>query len=594
MDARIWLTACVLFILGGCLKPTVRQQSAEETAREKDLDVRIVGDVVEVNRIGFLQISGVGLVTGLDGTGGSPKGVFRDLLKKELLRQKIPNVEAVLDNKDNALVLVSALVPPGLRQGEPIDLEITLPRESRATSLQGGYLLPCSLRNYAPGRDQNSMPSSGHILARGRGPLLVGLGDPSEAAELRRARIWEGGTYLTDQPFQLQMKADGKSLYVANAVAQRLNQLFREDASSQAAQNQRQLLLLAEVTQHLNHKFDDSDLARAFSKDIIFLNVPYAYRLNPDRYLRVAQYVPLQEGQEQRHRYRQRLSRMLLDPQDTIKAALRLEALGNESLPALKKGLESPYPLVRFAAAESLTYLGVAAGVEELARLAEKHGPVRAPCLLALANLEESVTRAKLTELLERPEPRLRYGAFFALRLLSNVGLKAREQALAQDDPRLLENIDAVDQERRLGGELLNHSYWLHTVAPKSPPMIHVSLSKRAEIVLFGSDIRMVPPVRLRAGPEFTVTAEKFDDSCTVSRISAKVGNRQCQCKLQVEDVLRAMAELGARYPDVVEFLRKAYERGWLSCELHIDALPESISVEELEKGGRDPNFLRE
>ena len=593
MDVRIWLTACVFLVLGGCLHPTLRTQSAEETERDKDLDVRIIGDVVEVTNLGLLQLSGVGLVTGLDGTGGMPpKGYFRDLLEKELLKQKIPNVKAVLESKNNALVLVSAIVPPGLRKGEPLDLEITLPRDSRASSLQGGYLQTCSLRNYAP--NQNAMPTSGHILARGHGPLLVGLGDPSEAVELKRARIWEGGTFLTDQPFYLRMKQDGKSYQVANIVTQRLNHLFRDDARPQSGQIQQQLLLLDDVTQQLNHKFDDSDLAHAITNGIIILNVPYAYRLNPDRYLRVAQLVPLRELQEQRNRYRQRLARMLLDPQDTIKAALRLEALGNESVPVLKKGLDNPHPLVRFAAAESLAYLGVAGSVEELARLAEKHVPVRGPCLLALANLDENVTRAKLTELLELPDPRLRYGAFFALRLLSNVSLKTWEQALAQDDTRLLQKIDAVDLDPRLGGEMLNRSFWLHMVAPRSTPMIHVSLAKRAEIVLFGSDIRMVTPVRLRAGPEFTVTAEKFDDRCTVSRISAKVGNRQCPCSLQVGDVLRAMAEMGADYPDIVEFLRKADERHCLSCPLHIDAVPESISVDELEKGGRDPNFLRD
>ena len=45
-------------------------------------------------------------------------------------------------------------------------------------------------------------------------------------------------------------------------------------------------------------------------------------------------------------------------------AAIRLEALGKESLPTLKKGLSSQHPLVRFTSAEALAYLESTAGAE--------------------------------------------------------------------------------------------------------------------------------------------------------------------------------------------------------------------------------------
>src|SRR5262249_34888348 len=157
------------------------------------------------------------------------------------------------------------------------------------------------------------------------------------------------------------------------------------------------LYLLDDVTRQLNQKQEHAlgrgDMAKAVNKELVNLRVPYAYRYNPERYLRVARLVPLRETPEQQGKYRRRLNKMLLDPSDTIRAALRLEALGKESIAALKHGVDSEHPLVRFAAAEALAYLGSTFGVEELARLAEQHPELRMYCLMALSSLEEGICK---------------------------------------------------------------------------------------------------------------------------------------------------------------------------------------------------------
>ena len=66
--------------------------------------------------------------------------------------------------------------------------------------------------------------------------------------------------------------------------------------------------------------------------------------------------------------YCKKLTQQLLDPTTTVTAALRLEALGAASIPTLKVGLHSDVPLVRFAAAEALAYLGSPSCGEELGR----------------------------------------------------------------------------------------------------------------------------------------------------------------------------------------------------------------------------------
>jgi hypothetical protein len=56
----------------GCVSPQARMQSAEENQKEKDLDITTVGKITEPGNAGPQSLSGVGLVTGLSGTGHSP------------------------------------------------------------------------------------------------------------------------------------------------------------------------------------------------------------------------------------------------------------------------------------------------------------------------------------------------------------------------------------------------------------------------------------------------------------------------------------------------------------------------------------------
>src|SRR6185312_5341762 len=166
---------------------------------------------------------------------------------------------------------------------------------------------------------------------------------------------------LVDRPLFLTLKKDDRSARVANVVAERLNLIYQDDAKkAHVSEMQKQLLLMDDVMHQLNQKHTShgsSNIARA-RKDYIEVCVPYAYRFNRQRYLRVARLAPLSIADgEAMARYRKRLHKMLLDPADTIRASLRLEALGSDSIPVLKEGLGSTHPLIRFACAEALTYL---------------------------------------------------------------------------------------------------------------------------------------------------------------------------------------------------------------------------------------------
>jgi hypothetical protein len=572
------VAVCALFLLAlpGCLQPQTRLQADEDIEHDKDLDaVKVIRDIATVGNVNDVQLSGVGLVTGLDKTGGgSPPSLWRNMLEESLRKKGVQNVKAVMNSEETALVLISANLPAGTRKGDRIDVQVSLPPQSGATSLRGGYLQETALKNFdttqhlSLGGPAGNKLLQGHTLARARGSLVVGFGSGDDPTKLKGGRIWQGAIALADRPFFLTLNNDQKFYRVASAVADQLNLTFHEDAK-------KRLILLQQLTDGLNEKFQpggSGHLARAYNKEVVQLHLPWEYRLNATRFLRVALLVPLRDTPDVMLRYRQKLEERLLDPAHTITAALRLEALGADSIPALKRGLESNHPLVRFAAAEALAYLGNPAGGEELAALAmaERTAPLRAYCLGALTALNEAVSHVKLAQMMSAPDASLRYGAFRALR-----------------------EIDPSDP--RLQGVLMNESYWLHQLAPGSPSMVHVATTHRAEVVLFGDEPFLKSPLKIMAGAEFTVTAEADDTRCTVSRFSLKQATPdRHQCTLRLRDVLEKVAEMGGTYADAVDLLKQAHEGGVLSCPLWVDAVPQAPSVEELAQGGRLPNFLGE
>jgi hypothetical protein len=568
------LLGLVLVGLLGCANQQQTRMQADDEADHDQWKAKTVGDVAIVTNVDPVPVAGVGLVTGLDGTGGgTPPGSYRTMMEEQLKKmERGINVKAVLDSPSNALVLVSAKLPPGARKGDPVDVEISLPPQSRVTSLRGGYLQKSLLFNYENARDiheaaRNINPHLkpggvgdhaliGHALVRAEGNLLVGVGD-HEGDRLKHARIWGGGESRVDLPLYLYLKDGHQRAGVASTVADCVNQTFHNCLGGPF------------------HK----DVAIARNNKMVALGVPQQYRHNLPRYLRVVRLIPMPDGSARqaehsggRGGYRRRLEDGLLEPGRTVTAALRLEAMGPDSVPALKRGLKSQNPLVRFCSAEALAYLGDPSCGEELARAVEDQPALRAFALTALASLDEGICHVKLNELLACESPEVRYGAFRALR------------ALDESDP-------VVE------GQLLNDSFWLHRVAPQSPPLVHLSTTRRPEIVLFGNDTYLKPPFSFLAG-EFAITAAPEDDHCTLARVSASrrtadeagVWTERRQCSLKVEDVLRTMAAMGGTYPEVVEVVREAGRVDGLTGLVKVDALPRAVTVHELDQAGRTPD----
>jgi hypothetical protein len=551
----------LLFVLVGCQSSGQHRAKAEDDSELQRYDIATIGDRTTVGNAAPLPLGGVGLVEGLEGTGGDCNhDSYRAMLVKDLEKDRVPNIPALLKSTDHALVIVEAQIPPGANRGDLVDVEIKLPPGTRATSLRGGILRKSYLFNYdfaknlRPDYQGGNQMFMGHKRAVAKGPIIVGTGDGDEATRVKSGKIWAGARLLADQPLALVMNQDSQQGRFTSLIMDRVNASFQESSVSPGL---------------------DSRLAYTKNQYSIDLRVPQQYRHNLPRYLRVVRVIPLTEmadapgkTEADRRSYRQKLGDDLLDPSRTIIAALRLEALGAKSIPILKdKGLRSEHALVRFASAEALAYLGHPSCAEELYKAAVSTPLLRAYALTALASLDEAICHIKLKELVtSNLDDQVRYGAFRGLQMLN------------ENDPLVK-------------GELLNDSFWLHRVAANTKPFVHILTSKRAEVVLAGETPTFKPPFSFLAN-EFAITATKGDDRCTVSRFPLHSAPARKQCSLVLEDVIRTMADLGAHYPEVVALLQQATSCNGLSCRLLIDALPQAADIRELVQAGKDPSEM--
>jgi Flagellar P-ring protein len=589
------LALCCL-ALSGCLPDAQKQlQIAEENARDRDLDVRTIGDIIDIGEPSTvpIQVDGVGLVTGLAGTGHCPSGYHRTMLEQYLLKHNITpggelrhlgndvKVRQMLDDPDNALVLVKGFIPPGAHKGDRFDVEIALPANSKTSSLAGGYLELSILRIYEAAAHHSNRPEvagkllEGDIFAHAKGKLFVGFGGNTDPHELKHARIWQGGLSRIDRAYAFCMRDDKKSLSIASDIARRINFMYQDDPNSPArrfefTKQEKLLLQMGNAAHQLNMRQDPfgataNDVAKATKECVIQVRVPAAYRFDHERFARVALYTPLRDNDVKMPRYRQRLQKLVLDPSDckwALWAALHLEALGRDSIPALKAGLTSDHPFIRFICAESLAYLGSTAGVDMLAELARSQSILAKNCTIALANLSETIARDRLGELLADEDPALRCAAFHALTLLD-------------------------ESDSRLGGKFLSDSFWLYRIPQAPTPMVYFSTSKRAQVVVFGKDVILVPETRMMVGTrrEFTVAHSKEQNKFVIKRFTPR-GEAERVISNRLDEALNALAELGATYPDVVDFLRQAQVYQAVNCPIVHWSVPE-VTVDTLVDAGK-------
>ncbi len=540
MKRRPFLLLCASSLLTGCSTWSLFSPSTSKVPSETADDrPHTVGDLAVPYGMFPVKIEAVGLVSGLRGTGSDPEpSPQRAMLIDEMKRRKVEDPNNLLATRNFSLVLVRGLLQPGIQKGDRFDVELQVKDRSETTSLRGGYLLETRLSDVAViyGRVLD-----GKVRGIAQGPVLV---DPSatekfNSVELGRGVVLGGG---------VARESRSVGLYLSGAEATNMTPEQLRNAVVKSAQ----------VANAINRRFsthkhgNKEGVAKAIRGNYVDLVVDPAYKDNLVRYFQVLRAIELSETEADLALRLTKLKTKLLNPVTAAEAAIKLEAIGKPAADVLVAGATLPDPQVQFYSAEALAYLDRREAAEPLAKAA--HIPAfRSQALTALSVMRDPAAYDQLRELLAVPSAETRYGAFRAL-------------TISSPD-------DSLVKGENLGEQGEQFSY--HVLDTKGPPMIHVTRNRRAEVVLFGINQHFLTPLILNAGNQIMVTNTP-EGEIAVSKFAAHEADQKRIVSSRVDDVIRAIVELGGTYPDVVQAIQEAKAAGCLEGRFEIDALPES------------------
>ncbi len=530
-----------------------------------------IGDIAEPASNGTLSVEGVGLVIGLQGTGSDPSPSWqRDKLKTNLMRN--PEItssaaEAILASPNSALVIVSGKIPTGISTSDEWDVDITLPTGSTTTNLAGGFLMLTEMTEIGIA---SKGPMEGKPVAKAYGPVLTGTA--TDPADLKHGRVLGGGKSRVSIPYILLIKEKNQSGRTAKLLEDRVNYRF-----------------------HQREPGGQAGMATAKRDSYLELRVPRIYHQNQLRYLQLIKSIRLNDTPELTQQRLDQWSKDLMDPARAGSTAIRLEAMGKNSTPILKAGLESPHFQVKFFAAEALSYLDDASGAEVLADAVRLHPEFRLHALAALAATAEPAASVRLRELMDEADPEVRYGAFDALRTADPTDPALGRTRVfvptpATDDPYALQT--GADAPARRPAKPIEDPFDLYVVESQGPPMVHVTRSRRREIVLFGAGQQLLTPAVLGGTGPILLNASATDQRIEVTRLeSSKAGlvEQTMNSTPDLVSVVRTVARLGATYPELVAILESAQKQSNLSGPLLADAVPaDSAKYDEAQILGTD------
>ncbi len=520
-----------------------------------------VGDLSFVVSRGETKVEGVGLVVGLDNTGvDAPSSWYRKQLVDEMSKAGVEKAEKFLTNPQVSMVIVRLTIPVGVSPTDRLDVQVEVPPGCGTKSLAGGYLMMTRLREVLLA---GGNPKESFDVALAQGPVMIGT--PAKPNDPKLGRVLGGGKVKKEYPFTLVIRENRESFRTSKMLETVVNERF--------------------------HEFDNGrqkGVATAKTPSYLVLNVPKLYHQNQEHFFRVAQLLPMIDSPDLRTRRTAVWSQELLDPKTAGIAAMKLEGLGPAGIEPLQAGLKSSNAQVRFFAAEALAYLNDISGVEALGDTAIHQKEFRAFALAALAAIDQPASHLKLRKLMDEAEIELRYGAFNALRTLDPhdpfLGLvrvldEPKPETDEDDEPSNSMALSITSAARRRARR--DDPFALYVVDSEGPSLVHVSRSRRSEIVVFGRQQKLLPPIVLDTGSIF-LNASENDEKLELSKIvPSKFGDSDVKIttSLDLAEIVRKTASLGATYPQIVNVLENAKRQRNLAGDLVVDAVPVSNRV---------------
>ena len=477
----------------------------------------------------FVSVEGVAAINRLAGTGGSvPPSGLRDELIDEMKKHEVPDPNLFLELPETALVRVQAIIPPGVRRGDPIDLRIISPPQTSATDLHGGWLMDTRLRQQ---QTLSGMVRRSDVLVVGTGQVFTRA--DSEGGEDMSLKIegvvLGGGRIQQDRKLGLIIRPEYQHVKLSAKLAEAINERFYYyDGATRGG------------------------IAAAREDDFIEINVHPRYRRNIHRMMAViGNVVAAGLATDTQHRLID-LGKKMSEPTTAADAAMQLEALGEPAVPTLLEALKNPDEEIRFYAAEALAYLDRNEAIAPLERAAADQAAFRHSSLIALEGMDGRASLDALQRLTNQTSIETRYGALRSIRRRPDGQVVMR--------PVKMGGVD------------------FYNIASEGPAFIAVSVADRPEIACFGEDA----PIQIAdflMGPGGLIVRPEKDDptKIRVSRFRPGEDDKRAIVPATVSGLISGVGLTGGDYGACVSLLRAAKSSQFITCGLAIDPLPKAM-----------------
>lgn len=229
-----------------------------------------IQDIARLKGAEGMPVIGVGLVTGLPGTGDAELGPAHRMAREVILRLADDTTSlADLDSIDSvALVMIHGRIPQnGAVAGDRID--VTVSTIDRSASLRGGFLQIAIMHDPLPPRRGNALqpgqplPPGTGIYGLASGPITIEGDEPGTLGRVR------AGLHLTRDVTPAIFNAAGQVELVLNDA----------NASWAVARN------VAALINGLGPLGQDVDIAHAYSPKSVVVDVPAPERRRPAGFL---------------------------------------------------------------------------------------------------------------------------------------------------------------------------------------------------------------------------------------------------------------------------------------------------------------------
>lgn len=527
--------------LPGCARVQPKREVTPRYAElpPKDVPAFLRGTILERSDLVHTEpvlISGYGVVVNLEGTGdGNAPGPVREHIVRLMVRyglglrgtdtNRTVAPETVLADPRVAIVQVDALVPPGARRGQRIDVQASALPGSQTSSLAGGTLWQTDLKRRNPYGEVDTGPEI-DLVGKAHGPIFVNpayaldtRNIPPEARDsLRFGLALDGGVMLQDRPLALRLRQPSRG--VARMTEARVRELFQSDYRSANYLDQ---------------------VARARDEGLVYVLVPDKFGTDWEHAAGVVLHTYFSTNPGFVVAKAKELADLAKSPDAPLADITYCwEALGPAALPFVTPLMTDASPDVAYAAARAAAFLGERSAQDALMAMAADAGHAyRLNAVDTLGRLPGTpAVNALLRTLVDDDAALVRVAAYKAL--------------INNRDPLIVSHPVGPDADPTRA------KFMLDVVPSNGPPLVYASRRGVPRIAIFGDRARLKTPITyLAMDDRLSISSDPAGGALTLFHRPA--GPQPPVTVRSNPDLPELIARLGGMGPDATPALELNY-----------------------------------